>query len=65
MTFSIIRSRSKFINSNFSRIAHKLAIIFPILGWTPIGEAQNLTSLFKDGIGLACEKEGNTNRKGV
>ena len=44
-------------------MAYKLAIIILTLGWTPIGEAKNLTSLLKDGVGLACEKEGNTNRK--
>ena len=50
-------------NSGLSRIAYKLAILIPILFWTPIGEAQSLTSQLKDGVGLACEKEGNTNRK--
>lgn len=58
-------SRFKLIskNSSLSRIAYKLAILIPILVWTPIGEAQSLTSRLKDGVGLACEKEGNTNRK--
>ena len=50
-------------NSSLSRIAYKLAILIPILVWTPIGEAQSLISQLKDGVGLACEKEGNTNRK--
>ena len=45
------------------RGACKLAILIPILVWIPIGEAQSLTSRLKDGVGLACEKEGNTNRK--
>ena len=63
MTFSIIEFKSIFKNSNLPRIAHKFAIIILIFGWTPIGEAQNLTSRFEDGVGLACEKEGNTNRK--
>ena len=49
--------------SNLSRIAYKLAILIPILVWTPIGEAQSLTSRLEGGVGLACEKEGNTNRK--
>ena len=57
--------RFKSILKNFSplRIAYKLAILTPILVWAPIGEAQSLTSRLKDGVGLACEKEGNTNRK--
>ena len=50
-------------NPNLSRIAYKLAILTPILVWTPIGEAQGLTSQLTGGVGLACEKEGNTNRK--
>ena len=50
-------------NSNLSRIPYQIAIIIPILAWTPIGKAQDLTSLLNDGVGLACEKEGNTNRK--
>jgi len=37
--------------------------LISILVWTPIGEAQSLISRLKDGVGLACEKEGNTNRK--
>ena len=63
MTVFITRFRSIFRNSNLSRIPYQLAIIIPILAWTPIGKAQDLTSLLKDGVGLACEKEGNTNRK--
>ena len=63
MTVFITRFRSILKNSNLSRIPFQLAIIIPILAWTPIGKAQNLTSLLKDGVGLACEKEGNTNRK--
>ena len=38
-------------------------MLIPILVWTPIGEAQSLTSRLKNGAGLVCEKEGNTNRK--
>ena len=55
--------RSKIKNPNLSRIPYKLAIIILILVWAPIGKAQNLTSQLRDGVGLACEKEGNTNRK--
>ena len=50
-------------NYSLSRVAYKLAILIPTLVWTPISEAQSLTSRLKDGVGLACEKEGNTNRK--
>ncbi len=63
MTVFITRFRSVLKNSKLSRIPYQLAIIIPILAWTPIGKAQNLTSLLKDGVGLACEKESNTNRK--
>ena len=63
MIVFITRFKSILNNSSLSRIAYKLAILIPILVWTPIGEAQSLTSLLKGGVGLACEKEGNTNRK--
>ena len=63
MIVIITRFKSILNNSSLSRIAYKLAILIPILVWTPIGEAQSLTSLLKGGVGLACEKEGNTNRK--
>ena len=63
MIVFITRFKSILNNSSLSRIAYKLAILIPILVWTPIGEAQSLTSRFKGGVGLACEKEGNTNRK--
>jgi len=63
MIVFITRFKSILNNSSLSRIAYKLAILIPILVWTPIGEAQSLTSRLKDGVGLACEKEGNTNRK--
>lgn len=58
-------SRAKSIPRGFSlsRIAYTLTILTLILVWTPIAEAQSLTSRLKDGVGLACEKEGNTNRK--
>ena len=63
MIVFISRFKSIPKNSNLSRIAYRLAILIPILVWTPISEAQSLTSRLKDGVGLACEKEGNTNRK--
>ena len=63
MIVFITRFKSIPKNSTLSRKAYKLAILIPILVWTPIGEAQSLTSRLKDGVGLACEKEGNTNRK--
>ena len=63
MIVFITRFKPILKNSSLSRIAYKLAILIPILVWTPIGEAQSLTSRLKDGVGLACEKEGNTNRK--
>ena len=63
MIVFITRFKSIPKNSNLSRIVYKLAILIPILVWTPIGEAQSLTSQLKGGVGLACEKEGNTNRK--
>ena len=63
MIVFITRFKSIPKDCSLSRIAYKLAILIPILVWTPIGEAQSLTSRLKDGVGLACEKEGNTNRK--
>ena len=63
MIVFITRFKSILNNSSLLRIAYKLAILIPILAWTPIGEAQSLTSRLKGGVGLACEKEGNTNRK--
>ena len=63
MVVFITRFKSIPKNSSLSRVAYKLAILIPILVWTPIGEAQSLTSLVEGGVGLACEKEGNTNRK--
>jgi len=63
MIVFITRFKSIPKNSTLSRKAYKLAILIPILVWTPIGEAQSLISRLKDGVGLACEKEGNTNRK--
>ena len=43
--------------------AVNFAVIALLFGWSPISEAQNLTNQLEDGVGLACEKEGNTNRK--
>ena len=63
MIVFITRFKSILKNFSLSRIAYRLAILTLILVWTPIAEAQSLTSRLKDGVGLACEKEGNTNRK--
>ena len=63
MIVFIARFKSTTKNSDLLRTARKLAILIPILVWTPMGEAQSLTSQLKGGVGLACEKEGNTNRK--
>ena len=49
--------------SNLSYKAVNFAVIALLLGWSPTGEAQNSTNQLDDGFGLACEKEGNTNRK--
>ena len=46
-----------------SCIAFKLAIVVFLINWPAVGETLNLVSQLSDGIGLACEKEGNTNRK--
>ena len=50
-------------HSNLSYNAINFAVIALLFGWSPISEAQNLTNQLDDGVGLACEKEGNTNRK--
>ena len=63
MIVFIARAKSMPKSFSLSRTAYKLAILTLILVWTPIAEAQSLTSRLKDGVGLACEKEGNTNRK--
>ena len=63
MTVFITRFRSILKHSNLSRVACGFAIIILTLGWTPTGKANNWSSLLKGGVGLACEKEGNTNRK--
>ena len=63
MTVFITRFKSILKSPNPSRKACEFAIIILIFGWIPTGEANNLSSLLKDGVGLACEKEGNTNRK--
>ena len=63
LTISMFKFKQIFKQSNTSYKALNFAVIALVLGWLPIGEAQNLTSQFDDGIGLACEKEGNTNRK--
>ena len=63
MTFSSVRFRSIFKNPKVSRIACIFTVMILIFGWTPKGEAEKSTNRLKDGVGLACEKEGNTNRK--
>ncbi len=44
-------------------IAFKLAMVVFLTNWPAVGETINLSSQLSGGIGLACEKEGNTNRK--
>ena len=46
-----------------SCIAFKLAILVFLTNWPAVGGTINLSSQLSGGIGLACEKEGNTNRK--
>ena len=46
-----------------SCIAFKLAIVVFLINWPAVGETINSASQLSGGIGLACEKEGNTNRK--
>ena len=60
---SMFKLKQIFKHSNSSYKALNFAVIALVLGWSPIGEAQNLTGQLNDGVGLACEKEGNTNRK--
>ena len=63
LTISMFKFKQIFKQSNPSYKALNFAVIALVLGWSTIGEAQNLTSQLDDGVGLACEKEGNTNRK--
>ena len=63
MTLSTINLKRVFKHLNLSHKTVNFAIIFLALGWSHICEAQNLPSQLNDGVGLACEKEGNTNRK--
>ena len=63
MTLSILQVQTIFKHSISSHKVCKFAVVALVLGWSPIGEAQNLTNQLNDGVGLACEKEGNTNRK--
>ena len=39
------------------------AIALTVTNWPAVAETQNLANQFNGGIGLACEQEGNTNRK--
>ena len=63
LTISMFKFKKIFKHSNSLYKALNFAVIALVLGWSPIVEAQNLTSQLDDGVGLACEKEGNTNRK--
>ena len=63
ITFSVIKLKRIFKHSKYSHKAVHFAIIVLVLGWAHIGKAQNSTSQLNDGVGLACEKEGNTNRR--
>ena len=63
LTISMFKFKKIFKHSNSLFKALNFAVIALVLGWSPIVEAQNLTSQLDDGVGLACEKEGNTNRK--
>lgn len=63
MPFSITSIKHLLESLNPSHIACKFAILILALSWPAIGEEQNLTSQLNEGVGLACEKEGNTNRK--
>ena len=44
-------------------VACNLAAVILVTNWPAVGETKNLDSQLNQGIGLACEKEGNTNRK--
>ena len=63
MTLFMIKLKEISRRLYFSHKIVNFAIIFLALGSSPIFATQNLTSRLNDGIGLACEKEGNTNRK--
>ena len=63
LTLSMSKLKQIFKRSNSSFKAINFAVITFVLGWSSIGEAKNLTGQLDDGVGLACEKEGNTNRK--
>ena len=63
MSLSTSSLKQVFKHLNFLHKTAIFAIIFLALGWPHICVAQNLTSQLNDGVGLACEKEGNTNRK--
>ena len=63
MTLLTIKLKQAFKHLNLSHKTINFAIILLALGWSNFCEAQNLTSQLNDGVGLACEKEGNTNRK--
>ena len=63
MTLSRITLKQVFRHSNFSQKAVNFVIIVLALVWSSISQAENVNSQLQGGVGLACEKEGNTNRK--
>ena len=63
MTLSMINLKQASKHFNLPHKTVIFAIIFLAMGWSNICEAQDLPSQLNDGVGLACEKEGNTNRK--
>ena len=63
MCLSIIERKNIAKTSNSSHIVFTIAIFALASSWPAIGEEQNLIGQLNEGVGLACEKEGNTNRK--
>ena len=63
MTLAMIKLKQIFKHFNSSNKVVNLTIMVLAVGFSTICVAQNLTSQLNDGVGLACEKEGNTNRK--
>ena len=63
LTISMFNLKQISKRSNLAYKAANFVVIALVFGWSPIVEAQNLTNQLDDGVGLACEKEGNTNRK--
>ena len=63
MPLFIISIKQLFKSLNSSYIASKFVILVLTFSWPAFGEEQNFASKLNGGVGLACEKEGNTNRK--